>query len=119
MPMNSAEFMGIFPAAALQRTPKGARLRGKRDFLRGKAPQKMFGLGDVNACDVYGKPASQRDGFCESSLSLKVAIAPRAASGAAHSQTSLRLSPRNHDCVRSPVPHEEPSLLNRLLRYRR
>ncbi len=56
MPMNSAEFMGIFPAAALQRTPKGARLRGKRDFLRGKAPQKI-----LNEGSVAGKPVGADD----------------------------------------------------------
>ncbi len=56
---------GAFPAAAPQRTPKGARLRGKRDFLRGKAPQKIFGLGGgTGDCPLTGglDPALQRDG---------------------------------------------------------
>ncbi len=39
---NCAQFEWPFPAAALQRTPKGARLRGKRDFFQGTCPWKKY-----------------------------------------------------------------------------
>ena len=57
MPMNSAEFMGIFPAAAPQRTPKGARLRGKRDFFQGTCPWKKY----LDEGNIAGKPVGADD----------------------------------------------------------
>ncbi len=70
MTMNSAEFMVISPAAALcDQSADWSLARQEGFFPRHMSLEKMFGWGvRGGACDVYGKPASQRDGSCESHL---------------------------------------------------